>query len=45
MPRPKKFGIRYVKTERANKIKKGSHKIERNPSKDRAMHEGGNPLF
>jgi hypothetical protein len=27
------------------KTKTESHEIERNPSKDRAMHEGDNPLF
>jgi hypothetical protein len=27
------------------KIKSESHKIEPNPSKDRAKHEGGNPSF
>jgi hypothetical protein len=27
------------------KTKTGSHKIEPNPSNDRAMHEGDNPLY
>jgi hypothetical protein len=44
---PKKLEVRIRKLEnykRANKTKQ-CHEIEPDPSKDRTMHEGDNPLF
>jgi hypothetical protein len=43
MHRPKK--LERGGTERADKNQIESHETEPNPSKDRAMHEGDNPLF
>jgi hypothetical protein len=44
---PKKLEIRKknLKTKRADKNQNEINKIEPNPSKDRAMHEGDNPSF
>jgi hypothetical protein len=46
--RPKKVGNpggKCENCERADKNQIESHEIEPNPSKDRAIHVGGNPLF
>ena len=45
--RPKKVGNpkNCEKCERTEEDQKLCHEIEPNPSKDRAMHEGDNPLF
>jgi hypothetical protein len=36
---------KYKNCERADKNQTKYHEIEPNPSKDRAMHEGDNPLL
>jgi hypothetical protein len=37
--------VKKKNCERANKNQNGSHEIEPNSSKDRAIHYGDNPLF